>query len=176
MKNLIQKISFAILILSVTFCAFAGCSSGGYSLDEAHYFLTMQNMLYFPENYVGDSFEYDCFVYEIEDAISGETYICGVRKCPANFGCKCGNDSILGFMLVYDGDIPAARNQSENSNDKTWIHVTGIMTNADMTAVNIYSLDAEGNPTEMIEKIFFCKLNVETLEEIDGIGLNYYVS
>lgn len=178
MKNFMTKIALAACMLTASFGALTGCSAGNdagrYSLNENNFFLVMSNMLYFPEQYLGASIDLDCFVYEIEDAVTGDRYSCGVRKCSSGYGCTCGNDTIIGFILDYGGEIPAAKNQSEDNGDKTWIHISGGLVSAERVYVNVYAY-AEGEQTDTIERIYFYRFNVDTLEEIDGTGLAYYV-
>lgn len=181
MKKILHRIAVAVLLICTLCACFAlpACGKEGekrYSLSEATFYKVMYNMVYFPDQYLGATIDLDCFVYEIEDAKTGELFVCGVRKCPSNVGCKCGNDSVLGFLLSYGGTIPAARNQTANDSDKTWIHIAGSLAGTDLTGVNVYTYDAEGNKTDSVEKIYFCTMNVSELTEIDGSGLNYYVS
>lgn len=176
MKKIITKIVLAASVLIAVVCAFAGCGgSKDYNLTEATFFKVMYNMVYYPEQYLGANVSLDCFVYEIEDVKTGEQFVCGVRKCSSGIGCTCGNDTIIGFILDYNGVIPAARNQSEDSSDKTWIHISGSLVSAEKVWVNVYSYQ-DGEPTDNIEQINFYRFNVETLEEIDGTGLKYYVT
>lgn len=177
MKKIITKIVLAVTVLLASMGAFTGCknSEDNYSLTETTFFLVMSNMLYYPEQYLGSSIDLDCFVYEIEDVVTGEQFSCGVRKCSSGFGCTCGNDTIIGFILNYDGEIPAAKNQSEDNGDKTWIHIAGQLASAEKTYVNVYTF-VDGVQTSNVEQIYFYRFNVETLNEIDGSGLKYYVT
>ncbi len=180
MKQAIRKAVLFLSLLAASLGALAGCSPDGntqktYSLNESNFFLVMSNMLYFPEQYLGASIDLDCFVYEIEDAVTGEKYACGVRKCSSGYGCTCGNDTVIGFILDYDGEIPAARNQSEDNGDKTWIHIEGSLESAEKEYVNVYAY-SDGEQTETVEQIYFYRFRVRALEEIDGTGLKYYVT
>ncbi len=181
MKKYIKKTVLVLCFLMASLFALAGCSSEGegakknYSLNESTFFLVMSNMHYFPEQYLGSSIDLDCFVYEVEDVVTGEKYSCGVRKCSSGYGCTCGNDTVIGFILDYDGEIPAARNQSEDSSDKTWIHIAGSLESAEKVYVNVYAY-ANGEQTENIEQIYFYRFQVDTLQEIDGTDLAYYVT
>ena len=136
----------------------------------------MTNMIYYPEQYLGSLIELDCFVYEITDAETETEYICGVRKCSSGYGCTCGQDTIIGFILEYNGDIPEAKNQSEDTNEKTWIHLQGKLVNADKTYINVFAYDAEGNRTDNTEQIYMYRFQVINLYEIDGSDLAYYVT
>lgn len=176
MKFLSKKITFLICFLCAVACLGAACGSAdSYDLNETTFFRVMTNMLYYPEQYLEKEVSLDCFVYEVEDAETGEKYVCGVRKCSSGYGCTCGNDTIIGFILDYSGDIPAARNQSEDTSDKTWIHISGQLVNAEKTFVSVHSY-LNGQPTENIEKIYFYRFAVNTLTEIDGTNLAYYVT
>lgn len=180
MKRSFKKIITFLCLLTASLLAFSGCSTGedgkkNYSLNESTFFLVMSNMLYFPEQYLGASIELDCFVYEVEDAVTGEQYSCGVRKCSSGYGCTCGNDTVIGFILDYDGEIPAAKNQSADNGDKTWIHIAGGLESAEKVYVSVYAYQ-DGQQTENIEQIYFYRFRVDTLQEIDGTGLQYYVT
>ena len=180
MKRSFKKIISLFCLLIASLFALAGCSTGegekkNYSLNESTFFLVMSNMLYFPEQYLGASIDLDCFVYEVEDVVTGERYSCGVRKCSSGYGCTCGNDTVIGFILDYDGTIPAAKNQSADNGDKTWIHIAGSLESAEKVYVNVYAYQ-DGQQTENIEQIYFYRFRVDTLEEIDGTGLQYYVT
>lgn len=177
MKGFFTKFKGAAVLFAAIFL-FAGCAQKGkeHVLNDVTYYLVMQSMLFNPSAYLQDTFVLECFVYEIEDVQTGEVFTCGVRKCPSNIGCRCGNDSVLGFRLLFDGDIPPARNQTANDSDKTWIRVSGKLAGTELTGVDVYRYDAEGNPTNTIETIYFCSLEASSLEEIDGSELSYYVS
>ena len=102
MKHAIRHILSALVILAAILSG-AGCD---YVLNERTFFKTMTNMLAFPSSYMGSDIELDCFVYELTDVESGKEYTLGVRKCSSGVGCTCGNDTIIGFILDYDGAIP----------------------------------------------------------------------
>ncbi len=174
MKRIFEKLAIVTLMIITAICAFAGCEKN-YSLTESTFFKVMTNMVYFPENYLNATIELDCFVYEITDVKTGAEYVCGVRKCSSGYGCTCGNDTIIGFILEYDGEIPAAKNQSADTNDKAWIHLKGTLVDANKTYVNVYSY-ADGVATENTEQIYFYRFAVEELTAIDGSGLAYYVT
>lgn len=165
------------ILLSLTLLFAAACSKEkSYVLNEDTFFLVMTNMLYYPDGYVGADIEYDCFTYEIED-VKGEKYICGVRKCSSEYGCACGNDTVIGMILRYDGEIPKPRNQRENSPEKTWVHVKGKINSAEMQNISVYSVDGEGNQTTEVEIIRFLVLDVDEITEIaDYSGLKWYVT
>ena len=151
----------------------SGCTADG-NIKENRFFLTMYNIQLYPEEYVNKQITLDCFTYDIED-INGVVTTTGVRKCPSSYGCKCGKDSVIGFILKYDGEIPAARNQAEDSVEKTWIHVSGRLAGQEKTTIELASTDANGKP--IVDYIQFLTLNVKTLELIEDYqNLNYYVT
>ncbi len=176
MKSFSKKIARAVCFLCAALCFLTACGgASSYELNETTFFRVMSNMLYYPEQFLGKDVSLDCFVYEIRDAETGELFTCGVRKCSSGYGCTCGNDTIIGFILVYDGQIPKARNQSADTSDKTWIHIKGKLESADKKYVSVPAY-ADGKPTETLEKIYFYRFLVGELSEIDGSGLNYYVT
>ena len=94
-----RKLVCAFLALACLAFAFAGCGTDSYVLNEDTFFLVMTNMQYYPEQYVNKHIEYDCFVYHLTD-VEGNVHVCAVRKCSAEYGCQCGNDTVIGFVLV----------------------------------------------------------------------------
>lgn len=177
MKKIIQKLAIATLFIVTAACAFTGCGVEQSSvLTESTFFKVMTHMTFYPENYLNSEIELDCFVYEITDAVTGTQYVCGVRHCSSGYGCTCGNDTIIGFILEYDGEIPAAKNQSDKTtNGKTWIHIKGALVNAEKNYVNVFSY-VDGAATEDTEQIYFFRFHVTELTEIDGSNLAYYVT
>ena len=168
-----KKLS-ALLLLII--CSLLSACSQNYTLNEETFFLVMTNMQYFPEQYLGKKIEFDCFSYELTD-IDGKSYICGVRKCSSGYGCNCGKDTVIGFLLEYDGEIPAPKNQSEDTNDKTWIHLAGHLKNTDKTEIKIYAYNGDDIDYDTVEKIYFLSFIVETVVLIeDYSGLEYYVT
>ena len=169
-----------LIILSI--CVFALClvSCGGsdrYDLTEETFFYGMTTMQMYPEEYVGKAISFDCFTYRLTD-VEGSSYLCGVRKCSSGYGCNCGKDTIIGFILDYDGVIPEPKNQSEDTSDKAWIHVEGTIASAEKEEIRIPSYDASGvaDPNAP-ETVVFYHFTVAFLTEIaDGSGLAYYVS
>ena len=137
----------------------------------------MTNMQYYPEQYLDSKIEYDCFTYELTD-VDGNSYTCGVRKCSAGYGCTCGNDTIIGFLLNARQPLPEPRNQSEDTNDKTWVHLTGTMPSADKTTITIHAYLPDGTvDPEKTEDIVFLSLDVDDCQLIeDYSGLAYYVT
>ena len=151
----------------------AGCTADG-NIKENRFFLTMYNIQLYPEEYINKTITLDCFTYDIED-INGAITTVGVRKCPSAYGCKCGKDSVIGFILNYAGEIPPARNQAEDSVEKTWIHVTGKLASNNKITIELPGTDANGNP--ITDSIQFLTLNVESLNLIEDYqNLNWYVT
>ena len=168
MKAFRRLINLAFLPLVLT-----GCTADG-NIKENHFFLTMYNIQLYPEEYIKKQITLDCFTYDIED-INGIVTTVGVRKCPSAYGCKCGKDSVIGFILNYDGEIPPATNQAEDSVEKTWIHISGKLASQEKTTIELPSTDVDGNP--ITDSIQFLTLNVETLELIEDYqNLNWYVT
>lgn len=164
--------------LSLLLCfLMIGCGNKGYVLNEDTFFLVMTNMQYYPEQYLNSDIEFDCFTYDLTD-VDGNTYTCGVRKCSAGYGCTCGNDTIIGFILESDDELPAPRNQSEDSNDKTWVHLKGSLKNAEKTTVTIHSYLPDGTvDPDKTEEIPFLIFEVSSCETIDDYSnLQYYVT
>lgn len=170
-----------LLCIAAMFSAFAvlfsGCGEKNeYILDESTFFFVMNNLQYYPEQYQGKNIEFACFTYDLTD-VDGAVYRCGVRKCSSGYGCTCGNDTIIGFILDYGGKIPEPKNQSENTNEKTWINLKGTLASSNKTKISIYAYNADGSVDETrIETIEFLTFSVEKLSIItDYSGLNYYV-
>ena len=175
MKRIFKIFKALTVLFIASLLPLAGCGRDRYDLTETDFFLVMSNMLYYPEQYLGKEISLDCFVYEIDDAVTNEHFVCGVRKCSSGYGCTCGNDTIIGFILDYDGEIPKAKNQSEDTTDKSWIHIAGGLVNAEKSFVNVYSY-VNGEKTDKTEQIYFYRFAVQTLSEIDGSNLQYYVT
>ena len=173
-----MKKAISLLLALVLCLSFFGCSKAkDYVLTEDTFFLVMTNMQYYPEQYVDSKIEFDCFTYDLVD-VDGVSHLCGVRKCSSGYGCTCGNDTIIGFVLDYDGELPAPRNQSANDGDKTWVHLTGRLRDANKETITIpaYLPDGSVNP-DTTEQILFLVFEVEECREIeDTSGLNYYVT
>ena len=169
------KIIIAVLLLVLCF-AFAACGPKDYVLNESIFFRVMTNVQYFPEQYIDSTIELDCFTYRLEDA-DGTVYICGVRKCSAGYGCTCGNDTIIGFVLEYDGEIPEPRNQSADNNDKTWVHLKGKLKSADKLTITLNSFAQGADGSQIPDQIQMLTFVVESCDLIeDASNLNYYVT
>ncbi|MGN1103655.1 MAG: hypothetical protein ACI4QI_02145 [Candidatus Coproplasma sp.] len=172
MKKIFKLLAVAAL---AALSMLAACSDD-FILTEKTFFTVMKNVQYYPSNYIGKYLEFDCFTYDLSDAY-GEVYRLGVRKCSAELGCTCGNDTIIGFILQYDGEIPAPVNQSGDDVEKTWVNLRGQLVSTDFTEIEIHSYDAAGNVVEGVnERVKFLTFAVGTLEIIeDYSNLNYYV-
>lgn len=172
MKHAIKTMLSVLAVLGILLTG-AGCD---YVLNERTFFKTMTNMLAFPSSYMGSTIELDCFVYELTDVESGEEYTLGVRKCSSGVGCTCGNDTIIGFILDYDGAIPAAKNQSEDTNDKAWIHIAGKLESETPETIAIAAY-TDGVPNGQTEYIQMFRFSVSSLTAIeDYSSLAYYVT
>lgn len=176
-----KKFRLLCVITALTVCILTaylcfGCAPKEYVLTEKTFFKVMTNIQYFPEQYLDKNIEFDAFTYSLTDAESGEKYICVVRKCSSGYGCNCGNDTVIGFILSYDGDIPEPKNQSEDTNDKAWVHVKGKLSGTDKTDVKVYAYE-NGVPTTRKETIQFLSYSAQSVDLIeDYSGLNYYVT
>ena len=173
MKKCICLLLALMLCLPLSACG----KAKSYVLTEDTFFLVMTNMQYYPEQYLGADLELDCFTYELED-VHGTKYLCGVRKCSAEFGCVCGNDTVIGFILDSDSELPAPRNQSENSVEKTWVHLKGRLPSAEKQEIEIHSYLPDGtvNP-DKTEIISFLHFTVESCELIEDYqNLQFYVT
>ena len=163
-----QKRIISLLMLPLVL---TGCSKEqkNYTLNESTFFLVMTNIQYYPEEYINKDITFDCFTYELVST-TGETYLCGVRKCASGFGCKCGKDTIIGFIMDKDIGLPEPKNQYEDTNDKAWIHVTGQLASADKKTFNIYGADNSE------EEVQFLSFKIDSFSLIDDYQkLHYYV-
>lgn len=164
-----------LFLLIPSLFALVGCENNC-NITESTFFLVMTNIQYYPEEYVDKEITLDCFTYNVKD-VNNKEYLCGVRKCTAGFGCKCGKDTVIGFILNYEGNIPSPKNQYEDTNDKSWIHITGKLTSIEKTPIEINSYDSEGNILEQTEVVEFLSFDISSLETItDYTNLAYFVS
>lgn len=175
MKKCMKRIT--LLVTSLLLCfSLSACGTNEYVLNENSFFKVMVNMLCFPEQYQNSSIELDCFTYNITD-VNGKTYKLGARKCSSSYGCKCGKDTIIGFILVYNGEIPEPVNQSEDTNEKTWIHIRGKLASFEKTSITVYAYNNGAIDENNTETIQFLTFNVESLSLVeDYSNLHYYVS
>ena len=118
-----KKLLIVLLIAALCLCLVACGGEDRYDLTEDTFFYGMTTMQFYPEQYVGKAISFDCFTYRLTD-VAGKDYLCGVRKCSSGYGCNCGKDTIIGFILDYDGELPEPKNQSENSADKSWLVIS----------------------------------------------------
>lgn len=164
-------------MLLIALLAFSACGgTNRYDLNEETFFLVMTNMQYYPEQYVGKEVSYDCFTYRLTD-VDGREYLCGVRQCSAGYGCNCGKDTIIGFLLDYEGVIPEPKNQSESTADKTWVHLEGTLPNAQKEEIRIYAYNGDVIDYDTVETVVFYHFAVASLTLIeDYSGLAYYVT
>ena len=164
------------LLLLPSLLFLVACQDNNCVIKESNFFLVMTNILYYPEDYLNKDLSLDCFTYNVTD-INDVNYLCGVRKCTAGYGCRCGKDSVIGFILNYEGNIPEPKNQYDDTNDKSWIHIAGKLSSKDKANIKMYSYDAEGNKTDTVEEIQFLSFDVTTLEIVtDYSNLHYFVS
>ena len=158
-----------ILPLLLTPLLLVSCDQSSYVLNESTFFLVMTNIQYFPEEYLNKDITFDCFTYELTST-TGDTYICGVRKCSSGFGCKCGKDTIIGFIMDKDIGLPSPKNQYEDTNEKSWIHVTGQIESTNKTVFRIYTAD---NTEEEVQFLSFRVDDFSLIEDYQK--LHYYV-
>ena len=167
---IVQKLAI-ILLLIVLCCSLTACFDG--VIVENQFFHVMTAIQYYPSDYMDMTLEFDCFTYELVD-VKENSYICGVRKCSSGYGCVCGNDTIIGFVLEYDGVLPEPKNQSEDTNDKTWVHLSGKLKSTDKIEIEIYSYTDGKIDLSKTEKIQFLVFVVDSCEIIeDYSNLNY---
>ena len=96
--------------------------------------------------------------------------MCVVRKCSSGYGCKCGKDRVIGFVVDKNIGLPAPKNQYEDTNDKSWIHVTGQLESTNLTIFNIYGND------NVEEEVSFLSFRIDDFSLIEDYSkLNYYV-
>ena len=167
-----------IALAALLLFSFASCGGGSDRLDltEQTFFYGMTTIQMYPEEYFGKTISYDCFTYRLTD-VDGVEYLCGVRKCSAGYGCKCGKDSIIGFILDYDGVIPEPKNQSADTPDKTWVHLEGTLASAETETIRIYGYDGDAVDYDRVESVVFCRFKVSALSGIeDYSALAYYVT
>ena len=172
-----KKLLTVALILLLLF-SFASCGGEGERVDltEQTFFYGMTTIQMYPEEYYGKVISFDCFTYRLTD-VDGVEYLCGVRKCSAGYGCKCGKDSVIGFILEYDGSIPEPKNQSTDTPDKSWVHLEGTLASGEIETIRIYGYDGDEINYDRVESVVFCRFKVTTLTVIeDYAGLAYYVT
>lgn len=171
---IVNKIAIVLVLIALC-CSLTACFDG--MITESNFFRVMTAIQYYPSDYVDMTLEFDCFTYELVD-VHNVSYICGVRQCSSGYGCVCGNDTIIGFVLEYDGgELPEPKNQSNDKPDKTWVHLSGKLKSTDKIYVEIYSYTNGKVDTGKTEKIQFLVFVVDSFELIeDYSNLNYYVT
>jgi len=174
MKRVLIGLLVILLLVTTVACG----TPDSYVLTEDTFFLVMTNIVYYPEQYLGKDIAFDSFTYRLTD-VEGKTYTCAVRKCSAGYGCTCGKDTVIGFILDYEGVIPEPKNQGADTVEKTWIHTVGQLANTEKTYISIYAYDSDGNIDydREPETVYFYTLQVKEMELIqDYSGLAYYVT
>ncbi len=162
-----MKIKKALILLSIPFLL-SSCTTS-YDMNESTFFLVMTNIQYYPEDYVNKDLTFDSFTYKLT-SVQGEEYMCVVRKCSSGFGCKCGKDTIIGFIVNNDIKLPEPKNQYDDTNDKAWIHVTGQIKTSDKKVFEIYNAD------NIPEEVSFLSIEIRDFSIIeDYSSLHYYV-
>ncbi|MBO4251795.1 MAG: hypothetical protein J5911_03930 [Clostridia bacterium] len=175
--KIIGKFFVLFIVSALTFCCFfSACAVNGDIIEE-DFFMSMTNIQQYPKNYSDIDIRYDCFTYKLTD-INGQDHLCGVRQCSSGFGCTCGNDTIIGFLLEYDGEIPEPRNQSEKSVEKTWVHIEGRLKDTELREIQIYAYtDGKIDYQKKPETVKFLVLTVSEINLInDYQNLKYYVT
>ena len=171
-----KRVLIVLLIIALCLCFVACKGEERYDLTEDTFFYGMTTMQYYPEQYVGKAISFDCFTYRLTD-VDGKEYICGVRKCSSGYGCNCGKDTIIGFILDYDGALPEPKNQSEDNGDKSWIHVEGSIASVEKEVIRIYAYQGDEIDKNTVESVTFYHFAASSVTEIeDASGLNYYVT
>ena len=171
-----KVLCIALALLLIFSLASCGGESDRIDLTEETFFYGMTTIQMYPEEYLGKTISFDCFTYRLVD-VDGAEYLCGVRKCSAGYGCKCGKDSVIGFILDYDGEIPEPKNQSVDTPDKSWIHLEGTLASREIEEVRIYGYDGEQINYERVESVVFCRFKVTSLSLIEDYAeLAYYVT
>ena len=162
-----RKACTSLLIL--TSLLLSGCGDNKYVMNENTFFLVMTNIQFYPEEYVDKELTFDCFTYQLT-SITGEEYLCVVRKCSSGFGCKCGEDTIIGFIVNKDLGLPEPKNQYDDTNDKSWVHIVGELKTTEKTQFEIYNKNQEPEPVQ------FLTIQVNDFSIIeDYSNLHYYV-
>ena len=156
------------MFLSLVPFLLLGCSKN-YDMNEKTFFLVMTNIQYYPEEYIGKDISFDSFTYELT-SVQGDSYLCVVRKCSSGFGCKCGKDTIIGFLVDKDLGLPEPKNQYDNTNEKAWVHIVGQLKSSEKTVFEIYNAD------NVPEEVSFLSLEIKDFSIIEDYSdLHYYV-
>ena len=162
-----MNVKKVLVLLSIPFLL-SSCSND-YDMNENTFFLVMTNIQYYPEQYINKEISFDSFTYKLTST-QGEDYLCVVRKCSSGFGCKCGKDTIIGFIADKDLGLPEPKNQYDDTNDKSWIHVVGQIKSTEKTVFEIYNAD------NVPEEVSFLSIEIKDFSIIeDYSNLHYYV-
>ena len=162
-----MNIKKPLILLSIPFLL-SGCSKN-YDMNESTFFLVMTNIQYYPEEYIGKDISFDSFTYKLTST-QGDDYLCVVRKCSSGFGCKCGKDTIIGFIVDNDLGLPEPKNQYDDTNEKAWVHIVGQIKSTEKTEFEIYNANNEPEPVQ------FLYLEIKDFSIIDDYSnLHYYV-
>ena len=162
-----MNIKKPLILLSIPFLL-SGCSKN-YDMNESTFFLVMTNIQYYPEEYIGKDISFDSFTYKLTST-QGDDYLCVVRKCSSGFGCKCGKDTIIGFIVDNDLGLPEPKNQYDDTNEKAWVHIVGQIKSTEKTEFEIYNANDEPEPVQ------FLNLEIKDFSIIDDYSnLHYYV-
>ena len=162
-----MNIKKSIVLLTIPFLL-SGCANN-YDMNEETFFLVMTHIQYYPEDYLNKDLSFDSFTYKLT-SVQGDEYMCVVRKCSSGFGCKCGKDTIIGFVVDNNLDLPEPKNQYDDTNDKAWIHIVGQIKSTDKKVFEIYNAD------NVPEEVSFLSLEIKDFTVIeDYSNLHYYV-
>ena len=162
-----MNIKKPLILLSIPFLL-SSCSKN-YDMNESTFFLVMTNIQYYPEEYIGKDISFDSFTYKLTST-QGDDYLCVVRKCSSGFGCKCGKDTIIGFIVDNDLGLPEPKNQYDDTNEKAWVHIVGQIKSVEKTEFEIYNANNEPEPVQ------FLNLEIKDFSIIDDYSnLHYYV-
>ena len=162
-----MNIKKSIVLLTIPFLL-SGCANN-YDMNEETFFLVMTHIQYYPEDYLNKDLSFDSFTYKLT-SVQGDEYMCVVRKCSSGFGCKCGKDTIIGFVVDNNLDLPEPKNQYDDTNDKAWIHIVGQIKSTDKKVFEIYNAD------NVPEEVSFLSLEIIDFSVIeDYSNLHYYV-
>ena len=166
--NKIKKTYKKITLLLGVPLLLTGCSVN-YDMNEKTFFLVMTNIQSYPEEYIDKTISFDSYTYELTST-KNENYLCVARKCSSGYGCKCGKDTIIGFIVDEDLGLPAPKNQYDDTNDKSWVHVVGQIKSTEKKEFEIYGQD------NVAETVQFLSLNITSFTVIeDYSNLHYYV-
>ena len=162
-----MNVKKVLVLLSIPFLL-SSCSND-YDMNENTFFLVMTNIQYYPEQYINKEISFDSFTYKLTST-QGEDYLCVVRKCSSGFGCKCGKDTIIGFIVDNDLGLPEPKNQYDDTNEKAWVHIVGQIKSTEKTEFEIYNANNEPEPVQ------FLNLEIKDFSIIDDYSnLHYYV-